>query len=395
MRVLHSGDWHTRDKDIEEIEKCLRKVVDTAREEAVDLIVIAGDLFDSQDVKLDSLSAKLIVRVISELADIAPVAIVIGTASHDGTAAEILRYARGKHFVHVASVPEQVFLTAGDVYMRPGIGNIKPNAVLTLIPTPTKQFLQGTDQDISQAMSAVFAGFGAQAAQHKAPHILVTHLNVNGCRLANGQIRTGMDIEVSVDQMNLGNFDLGCLGHIHIEQCLGEKYFFSGPIYATKIDEDGRKGFWIHEFPKTPMGVFSHRFTETPAKKLLRLHHDFVKDPPIDELDIVLYQFERSEIEGSFVRCDFTVYQDEAGKISKETITSFYKSAGALDVDIRIIRVPRETVRAEAVLKADRLRDKIVKMAEIKNETVSEGILTKADQLEDMQADELIKAVAG
>jgi DNA repair exonuclease SbcCD nuclease subunit len=78
MKILHSADWHVRDKDIEEITKCLGFLVETARTEGTDLITIAGDCFDSRDIKLDSQSAKLVIKIISELADICPVAVVLG-----------------------------------------------------------------------------------------------------------------------------------------------------------------------------------------------------------------------------------------------------------------------------------------------------------------------------
>jgi hypothetical protein len=99
-----------------------------------------------------------------------------------------------------------------------------------------------------------------------------------------------------------------------------------------------------------------------------------------------------SECEGAFVRVDFTVWQDEAALIPKDGIKQLYLDAGALDVDIRIIRKPRQTVRSESVLKVDTLRDKLIAMAALNNETVSETILQKADELEHVPAEELVRA---
>lgn len=132
------------------------------------------------------------------------------------------------------------------------------------------------------------------------------------------------------------------------------------------------------------------RFIETPTRKLVRLRHNFIECPPLDDLDVILYSLERSEIENAYIRCDLTVYQDEAGGIDREMIREFYMSAGAVAVDVRIIRVPRETVRSETVLKVDRLRDKLIAMAALKGETVPESILAKADDMEGMTPDELI-----
>jgi DNA repair exonuclease SbcCD nuclease subunit len=344
--------------------------------------------------------------MVSAFADISPVAIVIGTPSHDGMAPEILRYARGKYDVLVASHPKQVYLEDGFLFDRPA-GDREPEAVVTLIPAPTKQFFQTiagikeSDQEIGQIMSALFAGFGAQAAVYKAPHILVGHWNVSGSKLPSGQVRTGMDIESSTDQMMLCNPDLICLGHIHQQQQLGDRTFFSGPIYATKIDEQGPNGFYIHVLATDVDGVaLASEFSETPCKKMMRLSDDFsVPDNDhrrgltITECLIGGEALSLRDVGGAYVRHEIKVYQDEAVQIDKPSIEEFYKAAGALDVDIRIIRVPRETVRSESVLKAERLRDKMIAMAEIKGETVPESILAKADLLESMGTEDLIETI--
>ena len=392
MKVLHTADWHVRDKDILECEKCLNLVVETAREEKVRQVIIAGDIFDSRDIKLDSLSAKLAIKIISELVDICPVVIITGTPSHDGTAPEILSYVKGKHPLYVATKPIQVPLCGEGIEVD-----------LTLIPTPTKQFfnsnndIQTSNEDISSAMNAVFAGFGAQAEEHDCPHVLIGHWNVSGAKLSTGQTLTGQDIDISIDQMMFANPDLICLGHIHMSQQLGDRTFYSGSLYPLTWGELEKKGFWIHEIKKNagkkgcPYKTTS-QFIETPCRKLEKFETDYTDGiNKIDDLDFVLWL---KPTEGAYVRHDITVWQDEAVKINKEKIRKCYISNGAIDADIRIIRVPRQTVRSESVLKVESLRDKLVAMAAIKEETVPESILIKADGLEAGPAEEIIKRAA-
>jgi DNA repair exonuclease SbcCD nuclease subunit len=251
LKILHSADWHTRDKDIEEAEKCLSFLVDTAAKESVDLAIIAGDVFDSRDIKLDSLSAKLVIKTVSALADICPVAIVIGTSSHDGTAPSILQEVRGKYPVVVADKPRQVALDSDGDFLQIPCGAI-PTAVISLIPQPTKQFfnqgdIQGSNEAISQGMNGLFAGFGAQAAEFDCPHILVFHGSISGAKLSNQQVMPGMDIEVSTDQLNLAKPDVIMCGHIHLPQELPGNVFYSGSIYANNWGENHEHGFYIHE----------------------------------------------------------------------------------------------------------------------------------------------------
>ena len=387
MKILHTADWHTRDRDIDECEKCLGFVVKSAKTEAVDLIVIAGDIFDSQEIKLDSKAARLTIATVSELSNAAPVAIVTGTPSHDGKAPEILRYCRSmKHDVFVAIYPQQVYLQEGLIYDRPaGEGDFQePDLILTFVPQPTKQFYQtslgivAADQEMGAAMSTLFASFGARAAEYHAPHILIYHGAVSGCRWANGQIRTGMDIEVSLDEMELGNFDLGCLGPIHSAQKLGNKYFYPGPLYATKIDECEAKGFYIHDLTG---GAIASIFYETPATRTIRLVADLALGDMIDR-DREALTCQDGDMAGAKVRIELTVWQDEIGLLDKLRIAEHYKSLGALEVDIRITALPRENVRAEAVLNAITLRQEIEEMAKLRGEEVSADISAKADLLE-------------
>lgn len=397
MRILHTADWHVRDKNIEEIEGCLRFLCKKAQ--GADLVVIAGDIFDSRDIKLDSKSAKLVIKTVSELADICPVAIVTGTPSHDGSAPEILRYARGKFDVHVSSYPEQVRLIDGYLYDREaGDGSEIVEALVTLIPQPTKQFfgssedIQTSNEQISQALSGLFAGFGAAASEYKCPHLLVYHGSISGAKLSNAQILTGMDIEVSTDQLKLSNADLFLCGHIHLPQELPGNVFYSGSIYPNNFGENHEHGFYIHEFDCDEL--YKSEFVKTPCRKLVRFAVDLTTEN-IEYLDnFIIHHASTTDIKESYVRVDITTWQDEASKINKENITRQYLSYGAKDVDIRIIRVPRQNVRSETVLKVETLRDKLVAMAALNNETVPERILAKADALESTPAEDIIVRAA-
>jgi len=126
-------------------------------------------------------------------------------------------------------------------------------------------------------------------------------------------------------------------------------------------------------------------FIQTPHRKMNRLAFDMTAGEKI------VVPFEG--IAGAVVRIDVSCFQDEAGAIDKSGITENIKRWGALDVDIRINRIPRENIRADDVLKAEKLSDKIIAMAALREETVPESILVKADALELMSTDNLIATV--
>ncbi len=413
MKILHLADIHARDKDIGEIEKCLQHIVPVAREEQPDIIINAGDTFDAAGIKADSQSAKLIFHIFQELANIAPVAVLIGTPFHDGQTAEILRYIKARYPVHVSARPEQLYLCEGDLNAdSSGINapaQAPVEAVISMCPAPTKQFfntnsdIKGSDAEIAVEMSKMFAGFAAQAEAYDAPHILVGHWNTTGSLISETQTLCGVDIEISKDQMALANAGLVCLGHIHKQQKLEPNIFYSGSIYRTTWGEMDDKGFYIHErdtdqyinraIRDNSRWLFKSRFELTPTRKLLKMSEDLTINHAIDELDAILYSYGPDELQDAHLRVEFKVFQDEAQKVDKERIENFFLSGGAKEVDVRLIRVPRETVRSKNILKLTTLREKLIEQAALKKETVSESILIKADLLEAETSEKIIAGV--
>ncbi len=392
MKVLHTADWHVQDFTIDEATKCLNFLVDTAEREQPDVIIHAGDVFNSGDVKLDSKAAKLVIRTFNRLADIATVAVIIGTPSHDGTAAEILSFVRGQFPIFVATKPEQVYLVQGMGFMDIDF-SVKHcdgcDCVISLMPAPTKQFFQGTgdvrqtDGQIAEAMSGIFAGFGATAQGFATPHILVGHWNTTGAYVSETQTLTGVDIEISTDQMRLSHACLIALGHIHKSQRVREGIFYAGSLFAQNWGEMEEKGFYIHEIGDE----VESRFIATPSRKMIRFTNDFTKNGVPDNLLELMAP--DHDITGAHVRLDLSVYQDEAEKIDRQAIEVAIMHTAA-SIDIRITRIPRENVRADAVLKAETLCQKLEAAAALRDETVSLAILEKAAMLENMEAEKLI-----
>jgi len=245
-------------------------------------------------------------------------------------------------------------------------------------------------------MNGLFAGFGAKASEFDCPHILVGHWNVSGSILPTGQVMTGKDIDIGFDQMMLARPDLIALGHIHKPQQIGDRAFYSGSLYPLTWGELEAKGFYVHTLDGHKL--VESKFIETPIRKLCRVSADYTKEPLPEQCEGFAYQLTSeiitSECEGASVRCDFTVWQDEAALIPKEGIKQLYLDAGALDVDIRINTVPRETIRAAAVMEAETLKDEFAEMAKIRGEEIDPEILSMAEKLETVPAEELLKTIA-
>ena len=273
LKILQFADLHSRERDLPEIEKCLHAIIEIAHTEQPDLIVMAGDTFDSRMVRLDSQSAKMIFRVYQALADIAPMVVVVGTPSHDGMAPEVLAQIRAVHEIYVAERPEQIMLFDSR-FMRPSPTMI-PEAIISLVPAPTKQYtdINESNQDIANALGTMMAGFGAQAgAFPDVPHILCGHFSVSGAMLSDTQTMIGRDIEISQEQIGFANADLTLLGHIHLPQKIGENIFYSGSISSLNFGELHDHGCFLHTIGGDH-NLISH-FLKTPATKLIKLRAD-------------------------------------------------------------------------------------------------------------------------
>jgi exonuclease SbcD len=401
MKTLHIADIHAADKWLDECKKCCEAVLITAELETPDLIIIAGDVFDSRDIKMDSEACKYIFQFVHNLSEIAPVVIVTGTPSHEGHSTENLAFASAfEHNVVVSTAPGQLYLFKGQLMPMETIGadirlgcTGKPDAIISMLPTVTKQWMQGTDDEISNALTPIFAGFGVGAADYSGPHILCYHGTIRGANLNNGQQMIGKDIEISKDQLALGNFDLVCCGHIHLPQQIGDNIFYSGSLFANNAGETHDHGFYVHELnPSKPsiepvLNKFDRisRYIKTPAKKMLSVKIDMTDSTKTSSAPV--------NVKDAEIKVSIKVYQDEVSTVMEESIKHKFMSAGAASVEVNIIRVPRETVRSENLMKIDSLYGKLQEMARLRNETVPEGIEPLVTLIEESPEEEVISMI--
>lgn len=413
MKVLHTADWHFREKDHDEITKCVGFILDYARRNKPDLICISGDITDSKNLNFDSRSARTIFYIINCMLDYAPVAIVIGTPSHDGHAALALRECRGKYPILVSDMPGQFYYEKSyKTWLsidEPAGKSFEPEFILTQIPQPTKQYfindlsIEDTEKSIGDAMGIMFAAFGHKAALlSDVPHIANGHGQIGGAFISETQQLIGHDIEVSKTQLNTLNADLVCYGHIHKAQDMGDGIFYSGSPTRMNHGETEEKGFYLHDvkfdrltddgsgFGEFNVLDLTSTFIQTPAIYLHDAKFDFTKEEnDIDLLTTIESMCEEigADHDEWGVKVTITAWQDDAKNINKSEIEDDLIKFGASRVSVSIIRKPRETVRAERVLEADTLPDKLKAMAELRGEDISPGVIDKAKSIESLEKD--------
>lgn len=288
MKILHTADWHLGAyvgpqcddprKRMENTIKCLDRLVETARREQPDIILVCGDIWHVAKTWNDrgNIELRVAADYLDKLKEIAFVVVLYGTPNHDSHEMfnSLVRICGDDESnccfldepdictIHTKSGPIQIAGLPGfdKGHFRaqfPGLSAEEENQVFT------------------QQLTQILQGLSAQVDPN-IPSVLMAHHTVVGCELDNGQhVFQANEVVLPAGALDASAFDLVCLGHIHraqrVEAC-NKQVYYSGSIDAfTFNDEEHIKGFWIHDtdFPGT-----GHGFYETPAREFTTFSWD-------------------------------------------------------------------------------------------------------------------------
>jgi DNA repair protein SbcD/Mre11 len=229
MRVLHTSDWHVgkalrgRSRAAEH-EAVLREIAGIARREAVDLVIVAGDLFDSATPSPEA--ERIVYRGLLDLADGGrPVVVVAG--NHDSAqrlgAVAPLSEASGIHVAAAVRPPGE----GGVVEVAAG----GERAQLALLPFPSQRYVVTADLLLSGDAADAHAAYadrvvrilGALTARFRADtiNLVVAHLMVMGGAMGGGErgAHTVFDYWVPATAFP-ASAQYVALGHLHRRQTL-------------------------------------------------------------------------------------------------------------------------------------------------------------------------------
>ena len=291
MRVLHTADWHLGQRFISGHERTdehrhfLHWLVETVREQAVEILVIAGDVFDSGSPSNQALELYFDFLLQMQGTDCRDIVVVGG--NHDSPAtlnapARLLRHLR----VHVVGcVPdcfEDQVLVLNDAAGQPGL-------VVCAVP-----FLRDRDVRLSvpgETAEEREARLKQGIADHYARIAEVEHvgqLKAQGLPvLATGHLYAAgaapSDSERTIHVGNLGQvtaehfpevFDYVALGHLHRPQRVGgrEHIRYSGSPIALSFSEiDHGKEVLLLDFAGGKLATLA-ALPVPGTRRLLRFH---------------------------------------------------------------------------------------------------------------------------
>ena len=226
MRILHTADWHVgrrlgRHDRIAEMREALDEVARIADEERVDLVLVAGDVFDRAAPPVESLSLGL--SALLRLARGRPVVVVAG--NHDApelfdALAPLLRD-RGVHVIGRIKAPDAGALLGPEDLGVPavvaGFPFLREGRVIDFM-AETGRWYGAYAQKIAAITDAYNAALVQRAGTDLVP-ILVAHFMVNGVRVSRSERELHIgDAYTATAQAIPAGPQYVALGHIHAPQ---------------------------------------------------------------------------------------------------------------------------------------------------------------------------------
>jgi exonuclease SbcD len=306
MRLLHTADWHLGDRlgridRTGDIQRGVERVARYCRDEQVDVLLIAGDLF-SEAARADGLRG-----AIEHLRDTFEPFLQSGgtilavTGNHDNeTFCQTLRHAMSLAAPTDSSPGSSA--RAGRFYLAAEPALIRlPNrqggmVQFVLMPFPTATvFLSGNqarryaslseknDQLRSSFLQRLAELLAGPSFDRSLPTVLMAHVGVRGADLTN-RFRISEELDVVIDESSWpGTFAYVALGHIHKAQVIGghEHVRYSGSIDRLDLGEAGecKSVVLVDVGPQGELGVPQLRPLD--ATPIYRVEiHDAVSDIP-------------------------------------------------------------------------------------------------------------------
>ncbi len=272
MRILHTSDWHLgrsfhREGMLDAQSGFVDHLVEVARSEAIDVVVVSGDIYDRALPPVDAVS--LASDALRRLID-AEVRVVMTSGNHDsaqrlGFAADLIATAG----VHLRTDPGQV---AAPVVIPDGPGDVAIYGVPYLEPDLVRSAwrLPGRSHQIvlDEAMGRVRADLASRRPSTRS--VVLAHAFVAGGEPSDSERDISVGGVSSVSVRTFEGVDYTALGHLHGRRVLTDAVRYSGSPLAYSFSEaTHRKGSWLVDLG--PSGLRGVTFVDAPVPRPLAL----------------------------------------------------------------------------------------------------------------------------
>ncbi|MFT4298888.1 MAG: exonuclease SbcCD subunit D [Aeromicrobium sp.] len=254
MRIWHTSDWHVGrtfhgHSTLAALEEVLAAMAETVAELRADVVVVAGDVYDSSTPSAEAIA--VFNRALRRLHETGA-RLVISSGNHDsptrlGTMAEFIAAAG----IHLLTRPERIEAPVtlddahGPVHFY-GIPFLEPARLRHLWRSESPMRTQA--DAVGEAMRRIRADLAVRGGRSVVlAHTFVAGAEGESCESERAIVDT--DSVGGVDRVPLSAFDgvdYAALGHIHGRSTLAEHLRYSGaPLHLSFSEEAKPRGGWL------------------------------------------------------------------------------------------------------------------------------------------------------
>ncbi len=238
MKIIHTSDWHLgislhNASLLEEQKNFVDFLAMTVKEQNIDAVMIAGDIFDHSVSSAEAIS--LYNETVTKLCNEIGIPVIISAGNHDGAArlascSELLKKAGLFIFGKLSKEISMVEINDVDIYVLPYFNTDEVKAL----------FPEHKISSYADAMNCVLTAIKHNFKPGKR-NILMCHCFVSGSVLSESD-RAAMVGGTSVVPSEIFNgFDYVALGHLHKPQDRGYNIRYSGSPLKYSFSESEHK----------------------------------------------------------------------------------------------------------------------------------------------------------
>lgn len=290
MKILHTSDWHigkrliSRER-LDEQAEVLDEIVEICDREEIDLVLIAGDIFDTYTPSADA--EELFYRKIKKVAGQERAVLLISGNHDDGVRLSAAAPLAEEYGIYIVGNDRKVLGRSAKtrrVYpIESGKGYVlfekgEERAYISLLPYPNEARFREEKSElpyIEQMQKWLAEGDAGNTQGY--PSILMAHIFVAGGSVSDGEREIDLGGARAIPSDALPKFDYIALGHLHKKQRMGKgNCYYSGSPLQYAFDERADKSVKVFDLAKD--GVQNlHDVPLTKGKKLVRLEANGVE----------------------------------------------------------------------------------------------------------------------
>jgi len=383
MKILHTADLHARRESSREFLISCDCIRSTAMRHEVAMIAIAGDIWHGPVQNSAGSLFPDFVEAIRSLGDIAPVAMIYGTPSHDVEGSlEIFETQECSHGIKILRPGTAYILRQGKIEELNGGNEEKAELLISGIPEPSKRWIisaasepgsRDADLAANEAFRMLCMATGCMRERYPhLPSLVLAHGQVEGATTGHGRmLGTGDGLHFTKDNLKSLKAEYIALGDIHQPQHIeGTRAWYAGSAYPLDFGETHRAGCWIidiHE-PGKPVDVVREDFPH-PTNRHLISHASCAMEIPTMHNQKVWYEVQGTKQELAPLDADIILSRLLAHGAAKGSKVTF---------DI----TDNDPVRASEIRTKKSLEEKLSTWAQVSGETLTDSIIEKARSLE-------------